>query len=34
MAASTTYQQVGSEPDASALAELRQKVEAVSDACR
>jgi hypothetical protein len=34
MAASTTYQQFGSEPDANALAELRQKVEAVSDACR
>jgi hypothetical protein len=34
MAASTTYQQLGSEPDATALAELRQKVEAVSDACR
>jgi hypothetical protein len=34
MAASTTYQQLGSEPDAAALAELRQKVEAVSDACR
>jgi GYF domain 2 len=34
MAASTTYQQVGSEPDANALAELKQKVEAVSDACR
>jgi hypothetical protein len=34
MAAGTTYQQLGSEPDATALAELRQKVEAVSDACR
>jgi hypothetical protein len=34
MAAATTYQQLGSEPDTNALAELRQKVEAVSDACR
>jgi GYF domain 2 len=34
MAASTTYQQLGSEPDANALVELKQKVEAVSDACR
>jgi hypothetical protein len=34
MAAATTYQQLGSEPDAIALAELRQKVGAVSDACR
>jgi hypothetical protein len=34
MAAGTTYRQLGSEPDANALADLRQKVEAVSDACR
>lgn len=34
MAASTTYRQLGSEPDAGALADLRQKVEAVSDTCR
>jgi GYF domain 2 len=34
MAAATTYQQLGSEPDTNALTELRQKVEAVSDACR
>ncbi len=33
MADSTTYKQLGSEPDASALAELKQKVEAAGSAC-
>jgi hypothetical protein len=34
MADSTTYQQLGTEPDASALAVLRQKAEAAGQACR
>jgi hypothetical protein len=34
MAVGTTYRQLGSEPDANALADLGQKVQAVSDACR
>jgi hypothetical protein len=34
MAASTTYRQLGSYPDANARAELKQKMEAVNDACR
>lgn len=34
MADGTTYQQLGTEPDASALAILRQKAEAAGSACR
>jgi hypothetical protein len=34
MADGTTYQQLGTEPDASALAALRQKAEAAGYACR
>jgi hypothetical protein len=34
MADGTTYQQLGTEPDASALAVLRQKAEAAGQACR
>lgn len=34
MADGTTYQQLGTEPDASALAALRQKAEAAGNACR
>jgi hypothetical protein len=34
MADGTTYKQLGTEPDASALADLRQKTEAVGYACR
>jgi hypothetical protein len=34
MADGTTYQQLGTEPDASALAALRQKAEAAGSACR
>lgn len=34
MADGTTYQQLGTEPDASALAVLRQKAEAAGTACR
>jgi hypothetical protein len=34
MADSTTYQQLGTEPDANALADLRKKTEAAGYACR
>jgi hypothetical protein len=34
MADGTTYRQLGTEPDASALAALRQKAEAAGSACR
>ena len=34
IADSTTYKQLGSEADATALADLRQRLEAAGNACR